>query len=315
MTDMKRKLLYTTIFVCVLISGCVGPVGHLNPLNPSSGEVSDITTDAHDEDELSEVNGTLDTVNESNISSEVTISNTGNGWEMEQVFEEDGERIGVLTYDGEEKAWEPEEGEAGEDNGNGDEVGEDEVMFEDTELQEDETVSVFVGESLLDEDYSLVVTQQGEEELVEETGLEEEIEIELDEEESTRSVNYTARIVNVSEDTEENAELSEETANSTKAEDTAKVEFVESSDEGELPSRFEDYDATVFLDMAETLRNLDRSEYSLRSVNGGNVTAGYPTYQIRLIEQGTVSQVNVDRKNWYPVQVGELRFEEVSFTK
>jgi len=309
MTDMTRKILYTAILVCVLVSGCVGPMGHLNPFNPTSSEVSQISTNAHDE--LSEVTGTLDTGNGSDISSEVTISQTGNGWEMEQVFEENGQRVGVLTHDGEDREWVLEETEAEDDIGDGDEVSEDGVMFGETELLYGEPVSVFVGESLLREELSLVVTEEGDNNIID---FEEHLDGEIELDELSEDGTYTVRVVNLSRSSETEDALSDKTRNNTEADETAQVEFVESTGEGELPSRFKEYDATVILDMAESIRNLDGSEYSLKSVNGGSVTAERSTYQIRLTGEDDM-RVHVDRENWYPVQVGELRFENVSFTE
>jgi hypothetical protein len=294
---MKRKLLYTAFLTCVLVSGCVGPVGHLNPLDPSSGEVSEISSDAHSE--IEEISGTL---NQSSVDSEVTLRNLENGWKLVQEFE-GGENRGTLEYDGEGKVWKPSEPTEEEQE----EPEEDEVIFGETKLEEGESVTVFVGESLLDEGYSLVVTQEDDEELVElieQDDLEEEVEIELEE------GKHTARVVNMSEETVDNEELSNETETDTVAEDTAQVGFG-GSDEGALPSGLEGDDATVVPDMAETLRNMEDSEYSLGSVTGGDEIGERATYQIRLTrDDGTDRRVHVDRENWYPLSVSEL--EEVN---
>jgi len=287
---MKRKLLYTAFLTCVLVSGCVGPVGHLNPLDPSSGEVSEITNEAHSE--IEEISGTL---NQSSVDSEVTVRNLENGWELVQDFE-GGENRGTLEYDGEDKVWEPSEPTEEEQE----EPEEDEVIFGETELEEGNSVTVFVGESLLDEGYSLVVTREDDDEIVKsKDDFDKDIELELEEGE------YTARVVNVSEETVESEELSNETETDTVAEDTAQVEFG-GSDEGALPSGLEGDDATVVLDMAETLRNIEDSEYSLGSVSGGDKIDEKATYQIRLTrDDGTDRRVHVDRENWYPLSVSE----------
>lgn len=303
-------ILYMTFFVCVILSGCVGPAENLNPMNPSSDEVSEISTERHSE--LSEITGTIETEEDDDVDSvEVTITNDDDGWMLEQVFIRDGSTVAELSYDGEEKDVEVfiEEADTDEEE-EFIEPGDNELRFGETSIEEGGTVTVFLGDSLLTEERNSLVVSREDEIIHEEVDLEEEME--LNNELEIDEGQYTASIVNVSEDTAEQRVLSEATENSTLAEDSAVVEFVEpveedGGDEGELPSQFEAYDATVFMDYAETLRDIDGSTYRLGGVSGGDRVAGHSTYTLRLNrEDSNDRRVSVDRGNWYPLDVVEL---------